>query len=181
MKPARRKAVLKEIFKNGESLGWLLGEILGDELFNHGITGNRKNTERQIFTLAEMNEFIPIMNKRLAGKDKDRIGKLPNPVGCLYRWQQSSNKGKTQMAEWVKTFSKTDAGFLKLMELCRGTSINSDIGVHHPLNKRELKLIYGSEQEALARLEKIAKKSTNAAFKTKAKELLSVVADPLGD
>lgn len=167
-----RKDFIENLFHKGKSIGWLMADVIGDESFNHGLIGDRQNPDRQIFSADELRIITNILHTRAAGKDRNSIQHVPNPLSFFYRWQQTG--GTQQLKAWMSKFSQSDAGFIKLMELLRGYAVSSSIGPYRPLNKRDLDN-FSDAGAAEARISIIAKSSKNEDLKKAAIGLLTAI------
>ncbi len=168
-----RKTFLDDFFTNRKSIGWLLAEIIGDELFAHGRTGNNThNYDKTLLTKDELDVVIKIMFSRLAGTDRDNIIGVPSSVEFFYRWHQAG--GDADLKRWMDEQSQTDKGFLTLMGKCRGWAASGK-EVYHPLNKRDLQVFMDFDQ-AVKRLQSISQDINKPAEdRHLAKELLEAV------
>lgn len=164
-----RQDILVEIFTNGNAIGWLMCELIRDQIFAHGIYGDRPQPKEEwSFSEEELGKAIKILLKRFNSSDRERIIDTPEVVSLMYGWHQSGNeKG---VLEWVQEQQETDEGFLKLLNACRGVRYSDK--TYYPLNKRDLK-VFMDYDEALKRLKYISENADrNDEERTLANELL---------
>lgn len=164
-----RKQFISDVFGQAKSIGWLLGQIIGRELFDHGRVGNpRALEEHRMLSPNELDTAISIVSKRLEGRDGSRIIEVPELMGFLYRWKQSG--GDMAMRAWVSSQSKRDGKFLELLDGCRGWRASDKI--QYPLNKRDVSIFIDFDA-MVARLKRISKKKkVPNSVRSKARELL---------
>lgn len=166
----RREDFLKQLFQDRKALGWLLGEVIGDEIFNHGRVDNSNRSQRTFLTKSELDEAINSIFKRLSGADRIQIIAVPNSLSFFYRWKQAG--GAEDQKKWMDDLSQTDEGFLTLLEKCRSWSASDR--VYHPLNKREVEYFMNVD-ETLNRLERIQSDKKKPLLKQRADELFNAI------
>jgi hypothetical protein len=131
-----RAACLRELFTDGRSLGWLTG-MLRDEVFAHGLYGDRAEPEEQrLLTQQEFRTVLDIMLERNRSADPEVLLNVPNLLSLLYGWLQGG--GRDKVREWVAARINTDAGLVALLWRLRGYGNASDICEYFPLRKRDL-------------------------------------------
>lgn len=131
-----RAACLRELFSEGRSLGWLTS-ILRDEIFAHGLYGDRVEPEDQrLLTQQEFTWTLDTMLHRYRSEDPEVLLNVPNLLSLLYGWLQGG--GEDQVREWVAARIETDEGLLALLSRLRGYANASDIGEYFPLRRRDL-------------------------------------------
>ena len=165
-----RVTFIKDTFENRKSIGWLLAELIGDDLFAHGRAGDKQKSNRHVLTENELNDAIKIIFDRLAGPDRPHIETLPQSLVFFHRWNQAG--GGEDMKKWMEDYSKTDEGFLELLHKCRGWMASDK--VYHPLNERDLSQFMNFD-EAVLRLKAIAKNTSSESHRKSAEELLKAI------
>jgi hypothetical protein len=131
-----RAACIQELFRHGRSLGWLTS-ILRDEIFAHGIYGDRAQPEEQrLLNHEEFRAVLDTMLERYDSTDPKVLINVPNLLSLLYGWTQGGEQ--SDVRKWVAGRIGTDAGLLALLSRLRGYSNSSDIGEYFPLRKRDL-------------------------------------------
>ncbi|MDH5762369.1 MAG: KAP family NTPase [Nitrospinota bacterium] len=164
-----RKDIMIEIFTTGKATGWLMCEIIRDQIFAHGIYGDRPQPrEEWSFSEEELDKAIQILLRRFKSTDREKIIDTPEVVSLMYGWHQSGDeKG---VLEWVQEQQETDEGFLKLLNACRGRTYSDK--TYYPLNKRDLK-VFMDYDGALERLKGISENADKTdEERALAKELL---------
>ncbi|MBL1148422.1 MAG: hypothetical protein HND56_07420 [Pseudomonadota bacterium] len=150
----QKTTFLQDFFTSGASVGWLVSSVIGNEIFAHGKSGLAKKGQPSL-TTEELEGAIQIINERLTSTDRDKIESVPDALSFFYRWQQSGDDGAKNLKEWMDEISVTDAGFLELLEKCRGYVVSTN-GNYRPLNERELTQLFGNSKEILDRVRNIA-------------------------
>lgn len=168
---AERREFIKGLFREGKSIGWLVADFMGGELFAQGRNGLHVQGQ-SILTPQELDDGIHIVNERLVGSDRTTIPSVPDPLSFFYRWQQSGDLGKENLRVWISEFSDPDKGFLDLLEMCRGYVVSSNRGAYRPLNQREIDNLFESPQDVMQRVEGIAESANHTELKAQAQELL---------
>ena len=165
-----RATFLSDLFTNGKSIGWLLAEVIGSELFAHGRAGDKGPQEdRQILTSAELDDGIAIMRQRLKGADRSKISSVPELLTFLYRWEQAGDE--EEMKRWVAEQLQANDTFLALLENCRGWMASDR--VYYPLKRRDISHLMDFDA-AITRLQEIAaNENAPTAHRTHAQELIS--------
>ena len=169
-----RSSFISHIFEEGKSIGWLMGSLLGGELFSHGRVPLSPGTRSPTLTASELDDAVAIMNKRLIGADRVHIANVPNPLRFFYRWQQSGDAGTQALKNWMTELSKTDKGFVELLNLCKGYAVNSTTGAYYPLNRRDLRNFFYGTEDVETRLIRISK-GDDSVLKHDAQNLLTAL------
>ena len=147
-----RRRVIHEVFAHGKSIGWLMSELVREEIRAHGRVGDRaKPEENRLLSDDELNETVALLRGRFRSTDRDNLLNAPNLLSLLYGWRESGDEH--EVLEWVREQESTDQRFLALLSACRGWMASDR--VYHPLNRRDLKEFLDFEQ-ALKRLRLIS-------------------------
>ncbi len=159
----KRNEVINEIFSTCEAIGWLMSEVIRDQLFAQGRTGNNPKTEDEwAFSKQELDTAVNLMLERFKSSDREKIIDTPEVLELMYSWLESNDKDG--VLEWVKEQQSTDERFLKFLNACRSW-MHSD-KTYYPLNRRDLKNFIDYD-EALERLKSISE-NANETDKEKA-------------
>lgn len=135
--PVERAECIRQLFAEGAAIGWITS-IFRNETFAHGHYGDRAEPEDQrLLSKAEFDGVVAIMMKRYASASPAELMRAPNLISLLYGWKQGS--GTEDARHWVEANTQTDDQLVTFLERSRGWSASSDIGVHYPLNQRDLK------------------------------------------
>ena len=152
---ANRSQIIHEVFASGRAIGWLMSELIRDEIFAHGRHGQRAVPEDdRLFSDEELDEAIGLLLERFKSTDRNRIIDTPEVLNLMYGWLQAGDEAG--VVEWVREQQTTDVGFLTLLVACRGW-LQSD-KTYYPLNRRDLKHFMDFD-EALERLKGISENS----------------------
>ena len=136
--PQARNRLLQEIFTRSPSLSWLVAEFFRQELFDHGVVGDRaKRVEDRHLTADELDTYRQVLKQRLAAAAADgSLGNHPELAGILYGWNDMA--GIEEPRAWVADFIANDANFLTLLLELRG--LRASVRVYRPLRKSTLEL-----------------------------------------
>jgi hypothetical protein len=110
-----------------------LASFFRSQLFRHGKVGNEADSQDQWEISEEvLNEAIDILKLRVSEQaTKELIPDLPDISAYLYGWLNITEDD--QAIEWVQEYSKTDKGFLSILDQLRGWSMSDK--VYYPLSQ----------------------------------------------
>ncbi len=95
-----RERLISQVFRNGRSLGWLLADVIGYDLFAHGLVEAASTSGRTpILTRPELELAVKLVFDRLKGGDRKRILSVPELLSFMYRWHQAG--GASDLADWI--------------------------------------------------------------------------------
>lgn len=147
-----RGQFIGSLFTTVSSLGWLMGSVIGKELFDHGRVGGpaRAAPEDRLLTPQELDRAIDLMDARLQGVDSSRIIDAPALMAFLYRWKQAGREAS--MRRWTSAQMVEDDHFLLLLDRCRGWRMSNQVS--YPLMKKDISIFVEFEamKQRLVRL-----------------------------
>ena len=117
----------------GQAINWLVGKFFSGQLFSHRKVGNEtKSPDQWEISEGVLDEAIEILKARVSEQaTKDLIASLPKISAYLYGWLSLTENDEA--IKWVLEYSKTDEGFLNILNNLRGWSMSDK--VYHPLSK----------------------------------------------
>ena len=128
----RRKNVLTSVFKDGSSIGWL-STLLRNELFSHGVTGDRSIPEEQrALAPEELFMVSSIMTERYAAMHINDLAAAPGADHVLFAWLQSGDAGAAAVKNWVAVETASDEGLLLFLDSIRSWRASGE-KISHPL------------------------------------------------
>lgn len=170
-KEQERKDFIESTFKYYESIGWLLVELIGNDVFCYPQFKTAGTKENAFFTYEELTEIaIPSLFERLQSADRDKIKAVPAPLSFYYRWKQAG--GEKDLRAWVDEYVNTDENFLDFLDNCRGLRWSDKM--YRPLHYGDLNEFMDADN-ALVRLREIHTK--NNKLHSKASDILDAVKD----
>ena len=133
LNPVTQAETVLQIAKEGQAINWLVGKFFRSQLFSHGKVGNEAVGPDQWEISEEvLDEAIDILKARVSEQaTKELIPDLPDVSAYLYGWLNIT--GDDQAIDWVKEYSDTDEGFLRILDHLRGWSMSDK--VYYPLSK----------------------------------------------
>lgn len=143
---------VRQIADDGAAINWLVGSFFRSQLIKHGRVGNRAEKPDQ-WEISEdvLDEAIDILKERVSEQaTKELIPNLPDISTYLFGWREITKDD--QAIDWVQEYSKTDEGFLLILEHLRGWAM-SDI-VYYPLSKSAVEQFLNWD-ETTARLDRL--------------------------
>jgi predicted KAP-like P-loop ATPase len=146
-----RRAVMRDVFAFGRSIGWLTVELVGGEISARGRFGSQTKPEERFLSDEELNEAIALLRDRFRSIDRDRLVKTPELLTLMYAWREFGDED--EVSEWVREQEATDERFLALLSACRGWMASDK--VYYPLNRRDLTKFLDFDK-ALERLRRIS-------------------------
>lgn len=148
-----RKEVIKNMFSDGQALGWLT-TILRRETFAHGrVTSDRARPESDwIFTNGELDAIIRILTGRYRKLDLNQLSAIPNPLNILFAWRQSGDEKGPSI--FVHKNIKTNQGLIKMLETMTSMINSSNRGNYQILKRSNLEffLDYDKAFERITKL-----------------------------
>ncbi|RVP36513.1 hypothetical protein CN109_10090 [Sinorhizobium meliloti] len=138
-----RSGLLQTIFSQSPSLSWLVAEFFRQELFDHGVVGDRaKRVEDRHLTADELDTCKQILQQRLAAVAANgSLANYPDLAGILYGWRDMA--GIEEPRAWVAHFIATDTNFVMLLLELRGLTVSDR--VYRPLRNSTLELFMDPE------------------------------------
>ena len=134
--PARRAAVIAEMFGEGPAIGWLT-RIFRRETFAHGRHGDQARQESEwLFTNNELDEITELMLRRYRKLSPGEVLDSPSPIDLLFAWQQGG--GEQGPRQLVEDNIVSDEGLIATLERLTSTIDSSDRGKFRVLKKANL-------------------------------------------
>lgn len=153
----KRSQLINDIFSSSEAIGWLMSQVIRDQVFAQGRYGHEPKPEDDwLFSERELDEAIRLLLDRFKSSDREKIIKTPDVLGLMYGWLQSGDESGVK--EWVKEQQNTDKGFLEFLNACRSWMYSDK--TYYPLNRRDLK-VFMDYDEVLERLKGISENADN--------------------
>lgn len=120
------------IFNQSPSMNWLVSDLFRQELFDHGIVGDREKPNDRALTAEEVAKIKTILKTRLKNESvRAAIGNYSNLAGFLYGWRDLA--GIRSPKTWVKKYTKEDRNFLRFLSGMKSW-VTSD-KTYYPLKK----------------------------------------------
>jgi hypothetical protein len=168
---SRREEALSSMFR-GRALDWLT-TILRGETFAHGrVEGQRRG--KTLLESDELDRVSAAMVERYRHLKLTKWKTLRRPVSALFAWYQAGDpEGVKAMLE---AQSKTDSGFLAVLELMSGRVSSSSRGDYRALNASTLCYFMDYDQ-ARKKTEALAKGARSQAMRNRAMALLQQFKD----
>ena len=138
-----------EVAEKGTALNWLVGSFFRDQMWDHGMVGDRPSPpDQRVFSDDFLDVLLDIIRKRLSSTEaQEKIAEMPDVSTFLFGWRDIS--GEAVVREWVASNSDTDAGFLSMLNHLRGWAISDS--VYYPLHKSSIEAFFDFES-TVARL-----------------------------
>jgi hypothetical protein len=170
--PETRRSSVDRLFREGKALGWL-SSVLRDEIFSHGIFGDRARPEGHwVLDQAEFNDAVRIMNDRYSQLDAETLKTVPDLLNLLFAWAQSGHPNEARA--WVQAQTSTTPGLLAFLQKTKSWA-NRNGKTHYPLRRSNLEQFLDFDA-TLRRLENISRQSGQK-DQALARELLATVDD----
>lgn len=133
LNPKKQAATVLQIAKEGRALNWLIGKFFRGQLFRHGKVGKEAVTPDQWEISEEvLDDAIAILKVRVKAKEtKSLIPNMPDITSYLYGWKNLTKNKEAN--NWVHKYSKTDEGFISILNHLRGWSMSDK--VYYPLSQ----------------------------------------------
>jgi type II secretory pathway predicted ATPase ExeA len=166
-----RHDTIAQMFGSGEALGWLMCELIRDEIFAHGRYGGRAKAESEwLLSEEQLDKAIACFLPRLQSTERENIVETPEVLSFMFGWRQlGDNEG---VSRWVDEQLATDDRFVRLMDACRSWRSSSNKGLYYPLNPNEVGEFLDFDA-AVVRLHKIeSDDDTSPALRRLAMELI---------
>lgn len=166
--PQARNEFLQTIFAQSPSLSWLVASLFRQELFDHGVVGDRaKRVEDRHLTADELNTCRQILQERLAAAAADTsLQDLPDLAGILYGWRDMA--GIDEPRAWVADFIADDSNLVTLLLELRGMTVSDR--VYRPLRSSTIEL-FMNQEAVLQRLAELRQSAPLPALKAKLDEI----------
>ncbi|MDX0500740.1 hypothetical protein GOD03_31395 [Sinorhizobium medicae] len=163
-----RNELLQTIFTQSPSLGWLVASFFRQELFDHGVVGDRaKRVEDRHLTVDELDTCRQILQERLAAVAADgSLASLPDLASILYGWRDMA--GIDEPRAWVTDFIADDSNLIRLLLELRGMTVSDR--VYRPLRNSTIELFMDREA-VLQRLAELRQNNPLPALKAKLDEI----------
>lgn len=164
LNPEKQAETVRQIAIEGEAINWLVGKFFRGQLFLHGKVGKEAvSSDKWEISEETLDEAITILKARVSKQStKELIPSFPDISAYLYGWLNIT--GDQQAIDWVKHYSKTDAGFIHVLNSLRGWAM-SDI-VYYPLSESTVTKFLDWE-ETITRLDSLE----NGEFAEQVKDL----------
>jgi len=146
----RQNAVVQEMAADGAAINWLVGKFFRSQLFRHGRVGDEAETpERWEISDKVLDDATAVLKDRVNRPEtKALIPGLPDMSGYLYGWLNLTEDD--QAIKWVKDYTESDEGFLKLLNSLRSWAMSDK--VYYPLSEKAVSTFLEWDQTE-ARLE----------------------------
>lgn len=144
--------LLDEIFENGPSLSWLIGDFFRGHLFDHGIVGDRaKPVDTRHLSAEELVKYREILAQRIAAAAADQtLPAYPELDAMLYGWRDLSDVETVKA--WVQAYTANDDGFIDLLLQMRSVAVSDK--VYYPLRRSAVEMFLDWDA-TLARLQQL--------------------------
>lgn len=149
-----RESIVRDIFKSGKSLDWSTG-IIRESLFDYE-TSSDANKSRQNGVLTK-EEFLIAKKEyllRLGQASSSDLMGVNYFLPLMYTWYYLGDMNAS--LNFVQQQTKTDVGFINILERMSSWSESSSEGVQYILMRDTVKMFFGSELEVKERLAKIS-------------------------
>jgi hypothetical protein len=163
-----RQGLVQTLYAQSPSLSWLVAELLRQELFDHGVVGDRaRRVEDRHLTAEELDACRQILRERLAAAAADgSLATLPDLAGILYGWRDMA--GPEDPRAWIADFIADDTNLVTLLLELRGLTVSDR--VYRPLRNSTLDLFMDREA-VLQRLAALRQGGPSAELKLKLDEI----------
>lgn len=163
-----RQRLVQTLYAQSPSLGWLVAELFRQELFDHGVVGDRaRRVEDRHLTAEELDACRQILRERLAAAAAHgSLANLPDLAGILYGWRDMA--GPEDPRAWVADFITDDTNLVMLLLELRGLTVSDR--VYRPLRNSTLDLFMDREA-VLQRLAALRQGGRSAELKSKLDEI----------
>jgi hypothetical protein len=133
LNPETQADTVRRMASDGQAINWLVGGFFRSQLFRHGRVGDQAESPDQWEISEEvLDEAIDILKARVSEQvTKELIPNLPDISAYLYGWLNITEDD--QAIDWVREYSDTDEGFLRILNHLRGWSMSDK--VYYPLSK----------------------------------------------
>lgn len=169
-----RAAVIKKLFSEGRSLGWLVSILRGEISAQGHYDQNSRLPDQCLLNAEEFEGVLSIMIRRFYETSPETIMNTPRLLSLLFCWQQGSKNNDA--VEWVKRNTVSDEQFIDFLSKVRGYRCGTNYGVQHPLVRSDLKIFIDCDQ-SLSRVREISKREdAPSQLKALAQELLEAFA-----
>ena len=154
LNPDKQTETVQQMAKNGEAINWLIGRFFRDQLFQHGIVGDQEESPEQWeISEKDLDNTINILKERVNKDDiKSQIHNLPKISIYLYGWMNITGD-ENQVIDWVKEYSTSNEGFLKILNHLREWMIHNG-KVFYPLFKKNVERFFDWD-ETTSRLDNL--------------------------
>lgn len=148
----QRPAVVRELFKSGQAIGWL-SNLVRREIVAHGVYGDSPKPETDwYFSADEFSDIQSILLSRFNKLTFEQLKRIPRPVNLLFVWKYlGDEEGPSKL---LKAQFETENGFLAVLELLSGT-VETSSGEADTLSGHTVAEFFEYEK-ALERLKVIA-------------------------
>ncbi len=152
LNPKKQAETVREMASEGDALNWLVGGFFRSQLFRHGKVGREAvNPDQWIISEEVLDQAINILKARISEQaTKELIPNLPDISAYLYGWLNIT--GDDQAIDWVREYSKTNEGFLNILDQLRGWSMSDK--VYYPLSQEAVERFLNWE-DTVARLDSL--------------------------
>lgn len=133
LNPDTQAETVRQIAREGQAINWLVGKFFRSQLLRHGKVGNEADSPDQ-WEISDgvLDEAIEILKARVSEQaTKELIPNLPDISAYLYGWLKITEDNEA--IDWVQEYSKTDEGFLSILDHLRGWSMSDK--VYYPLSQ----------------------------------------------
>lgn len=133
LNPVRQAETVRYMASEGRAINWLIGKFFRSQLFSHGKIGDEVESSDQ-WEISDnvLDEAIDILKERVSQqRTQEQIPNLPNISAYLYGWLNITEDDQAMM--WVREYSESDEGFLKILNHLRGWLMSDK--VYYPLSK----------------------------------------------
>lgn len=131
-----RRAVLREMFKDGEAIGWLTA-FMRRETFAHGRYGDRTKPDIEwLVTDAELDLIFELMLERFKAMSAEDVLSTIRPLDLLFAWRQAGDEDGPRAL--VEEHSKSSVGLVAALERMTSIRSSSDRGTHSVLTRANI-------------------------------------------
>lgn len=170
--------VAVDIATAGPAMAWMCTAIARDELWRHGLAGDRRDDSARLLSLPELESFTTILIRRLDRLKRDRLLELPRLGGVLYAIRESPwlTDAATAIINRLAGPRVSDADFLRFLEAMSGVVVSSDRGVYYTVSSKAVGGLVG-EDEFESRWARLLKKKLPAALTLKRDHVARMMAE----
>lgn len=131
LSPEKQGETVCSMARDGRAINWLIGYFFRSQLFRHGRVGDEAcSPEQWVMSDEVLTDAIAILEERIGTQDtKALIPNLPDLSAYLYGWLNIT--GNDQAVDWVREYSRSDEGFIDILNRLRGWAMSDK--VYYPL------------------------------------------------
>ncbi|MEW6166493.1 MAG: P-loop NTPase fold protein [Pseudomonadota bacterium] len=170
----QRSELVRELFANADSLGWLT-DLFRGEVFAHGVYGDKPQPEKEwLLSAGEYEVVSDALLARYRAMTPEVMKRTPNVHATFYAWHQSRPGSEDEIRGKIAELSRDDSDFLVMLESMRSwRAVNG--AVSYPLRKSELDWLLNFD-EVESRLKRLAAGSEDLDKARRVADLINAIA-----